>query len=494
MQKSGLLRVADFENASFVFHHTARSIISQYDRDIRDRYSEEVPFRSSVAQPSSPRMQAATHARVPTVQDFANALSPTPVVRTASAALGATPPQSADAADGILAGNLQRSMSVAHVSGGGRRLARINTHGVNSLSAMSTPVTLHDCGSSAFDRQTPREMIRSRSQQHDAWVFCRSLAREACLAWPGLPDGSGCREPHIAIEGMRLKSSRAYTCARAISDRMCTTYTAANSNTAWLPLVHSANPRLLDSVLANAPCPVIGAGPSVLLAGHQKGKLQVQRRIQDSTQGHPSPNAVQSATATASVPPKAAEKCTKAGKKVLAPEGKETRARAQEKLRVSIEVQPAAPIHAMQSSPRKQRPENLSQVAIRVFSLPNAESDATHIARRASHLGRSTGVAEIPHQTTQDLLFAPSRRKALPLMAELLNPVPLAPSWSQQSSHHIRQEVSVLDAGSQEMPEQELEMDSPDEAAMDTILPARAGPSSRIPMMTPVAATSSDGR
>lgn len=488
MQKHGPLRLTDFQNASFIFNHTALSIISRYNKDIRDRQAKTAPQPAADSQVHLPRTHAtqpATQSRAPAPRDVG---APTPALQTSSAALVGAAPHSADAADGVLVGALQRNNSAAQFYDTGRRLARIKTRGANSASAVSTPATLHDCGTSAFDRQTPRETGRSRSQQHDAWVFCRSLAREASLAWPGLPDGSGCREPHLDIEGIRLKSARAYTCARAISDRMCTTYTAANSNMAWLPLVNSANSALLGSVLANAPCPAHGAGPSVLLSAHQQGKLQVQRRARDNPQGRPSAAAGMSTDVSSSLPLKASEKAVKAGKKSNTLEGKETRARAQEKLRIITEVQSSCAGEAEHSSPHKQQHDNLSQVAIRVFSLPNAGADAVHIAKRASHLGRSTGVAEVPYQVTQDLLFAPSRQKALPFMAELFSPVPLAQSWSQTAGYGLQPVVSEPDAGSQGLDEQDVELDSPDEAAMDTIRPDSANPPSHILMITPVVA------
>lgn len=491
LQKQGPLRAADFENSSFLFHHTVCSVVAQFSRDVQDRQAAIMSNLSSEAHPQSP-VKRGTHMEAVSIQDFAPHNSDAPVGQApqmSPASTGIIAHQTTGVSDMSLSGACRRSSQPSHVTG--RRLPRINTRvmrGAPSASAASTPAMLHDCGTSVFDKQTPRETMRSRSQTHDSWVLCRWLAREGSLAWPGLPDGSGCREPHLDVEGIRLKSARAYTCARAISDRTCTTYTAANSSLAWLPLVNSANPALLDSVLTNAPCPLLGAGPSVLLSDHQRGKLQV-RRDTHRCSGHARPG-IGTGTSCDGCAPTTAEKSTKAGIKIHVQEGKETRARAQEKLRTSTDVQPPTPGQTTQMSPRKQRLENLSQVAIRVFSLPNTRSDAAHISCRASHLARGTGASDMPQQATQALLFAPSRHKAFPLMAELFSPTPSTQSWSQkhiQSAH----EAPFSEARSAEVLVQDAEYDSPDEAAMDTV-PADSCPTSGIPMMTPVVVPDTD--
>lgn len=495
LQKQGPLRTADFENSSFLFHHTVSSILAQFSRDMRDRQAAVTSNLSSEAQPHSPIKQGAQVEAV-SIQALAQQESDAPVYQapqTSPAATGIIVHQSTAASDMSLSGTCHRSLQPAHVPGTGRRLPRINTRvmrGAPCTSAASTPAMPHDCGTSVFDRQTPREMMRSRSQPHESWVLCRWLAREGSLAWPGLPDGSGCREPHIDVEGIRLKSARAYTCARAISDRTCTTYTAANSSTAWLPLVNSANPALLDSVLTNAPCPPLGAGPSVLLSDHQHGKLQVHRDTQRCI-GHSRPGSGAGMSCDAYAP-QSTEKSTKVGNKIHVQEGKETRARAQEKLRTSTDAQPATSGPTAQMSPRNQRLENLSQVAIRVFSLPSTGSDAAHISCRASHLARGTGASDMPQQATQALLFAPSRHKAFPLMAELFSPVPSAQSWSQKSIQSTLDEAPLSERRSAEILVQDAEYDSPDEAAVDTIPADSSRPTSGIPMMTPVVVPHAD--
>lgn len=483
LQKQWPLRASDFDTCSFLFHHTVISILAQISRDSQDRYITEALQPSPESQPQSPDkhgLNLGSAATAAVLQGASNAPGQAP--RSTPPVVAGSGICGTNAQENPSSGTCHRYGAATNTSGAGRRLARINTRG-NSASGLTMPAMLHDCGASVFDKQTPREVNRIRCNAHDSWVHCRSLARAGCLAWPGVPDGSGCREAHIDIEGIRLQSARAYTCARAISDRTCTTYTAANSSTAWLPLVNSANPDLLESVLTNAPCPFLGAGPSFLLSGHQDGKLHVYRHTQQCT--------VQVRSGTSGdfgnfAPMKAGEKCMKGGKKFHATEGKETRARAQEKLRSSTDAQPAMPGQQAQTSPQSHKLDSLSQVAIRVFSLPSTGNEATQISRQASHLARGTGASEIPYQITQELVLAPSQHKAFPLLAELFSPVPRAWSWSQKSEDSVRNEVARVEAVSPRMLIQDTEYDSPDEAAMDAMPADSAGPAPSISLMTPV--------
>lgn len=476
LQAQGPMRSSDFDNSTFLFHQTVVSVLAQVARDARDldtwRHTHHI---SEVG--TSPRQQAAQVG--PPVCSIATQ-------DTADAACqdGKTP-QHIPGVSGqpwsaaVETGTGPRLQMQGTTAGTGRRLARINTRGSNPPTAMSTPATLHDCGASAFDKQTPREM-RSRNQGSDSWVLCRDLARKGCLAWPGLPDGSGCREPHVDVDGTRVKSSRAYICARAISERMCTTYTAANSSSAWLPLVNSANPGLLESVLSNAPSLGLGNCPSFLLSGYQHGKLQVRRQTQKNLTSPQGASSTGISDANAKSTEMAAENV---GRKECLQQGKETRARAQEKMRSSVESQS---VGSGQPGPQSERLENLTQVAIRVFSLPRTDAKAAHISRRASHLAQGSGASEKPPQVTKDALFAPSRHKAYPFLADLFSPVPSAASWCNKCHLTPASEQARAREGSPLAYEQIVEYDSPDEAAMETVSADASRPGPHIPMMTPV--------
>ena len=296
------------------------------------------------------------------------------------------------------AGNAGGSLPAMQTPAMSRKQQRAQKHTHSACTSASTlpaapGAVLQDCGTSPFDSQPAATGHDSKgSSSGDPASYVNSLVREAKLQWPALPHGAGCRDSHIDVEGIRLRAARAYTCARAISDRMCTTFTAANHGQSWLPLVKAANPDLLDSVMSARQYPVPEFGPSVLL--QQFG----QRKLPDFVRTEPTmSNSGQTD----------AEHLQPADKSGL----------------------PAEAAGAGEATSRKPSADSLGQVAIRVFSLPNTAVGALHIQRQASHLARSTGAEESPGACTRDLLCAPWQSNSSCLMNELLGSVPKAPSW-----------------------------------------------------------------
>lgn len=346
-----------------------------------------------------------------------------------------------------------------------------------STSASTLPAApgavLQDCGASPFDSQPAGTGHDSKgSSSGDPASYVNSLVREAKLQWPAFPNGAGCRDSHIDVEGIRLRAARAYTCARAISDRMCTTFTAANHGQSWLPLVKAANPDLLDSVMSAKQYPVPEFGPSVLLQQFGQHKLpefvRSQPTMSNSGQvqaGHHRP--------------------------------------------VDKTFQQAEAGGAGEATSKKPSADSLGQVAIRVFSLPNTATNAAHIQRQASHLARGTGAEESPGPCTRELLCAPWQNQTSSLMTELLGSVPKAPSWVQRgtqresiyhrtqpaaSAHEVRTpEPLTARAESAECGSREVgvpvvgEVRSGGSAPPPPALKSEPSPpDSSIPMMTPV--------
>lgn len=295
------------------------------------------------------------------------------------------------------------SLPAGQAQAANRKQPRTQKHALSaSTSASNLPApgaVLQDCGASPFESQPAGAGHDSKgSSAGDPASYVNSLVREAKLQWPAFPNGSGCRDSHIDVQGIRLRAARAYTCARAISDRMCTTFTAANHGQSWLPLVKAANQDLLDSVMSAKQYPVPDFGPSVLL--QQFG----QRKLPDFVRGDPA----MSSTGQEQVEQQPADKMQ----------------------------QPAEVVGAADATNKKANADNLGQVAIRVFSLPPA---TVQMQRQASHLARGTGAEESPDSCTRELLFAPWKNHASSLMSELLGSVPKATSWAHREAPRATQ-------------------------------------------------------